>query len=310
MKTSNQKLARYEWGPFPLGNGINVLDIRYDAVFKAVFTKDTASSRGALSHLISALIGRNVKVDAIIANEPPVDDLRQRYLRFDVACVTEAGEFVNVEMSFNPNKNETVRLEYHAAKLFVGQDIHGNDKSFKDLKETYQITILAKNRFFPDEELIHNFIYYDPDTRIPLGGKTRIITVELEKTKPIVDKPTEEMTNSELWAVFFEYLTDEAKRAKMMDIINHEEGIAMAVETLSKITQDQVEYARMCNLLKSELDYQSGMVDARDEGREEGREEGLEQGREEGREEASQYFLELIEQGLSLDEIKERLRKV
>jgi predicted transposase/invertase (TIGR01784 family) len=272
MGTNNQKPARYEWGPFPLGDGREVLDIRYDPVFKAVFTKDTKESRGALSHLISALIGRTVKVEAIIANEPPVDDLRQRYLRFDVACVTEEGEPINVEMSLNPKESERVRLEYHAAKLFVGQDIHGDDKSFKDLKETYQIAIFAKKKFFSDEELIHNFIYYDPDNRISLGGKTKIITVELVKTKPIVEKPIEEMTTSELWAVFFEYLTDEEKRAKMIEIINHEVGIAMAVETMSKITQDQVEYARMCNLLKSELDYQDGMVEARRSGIKEGME--------------------------------------
>ena len=219
METNNQKLARYEWGPFSLGNGINVLDIRYDPVFKAVFTKDTKESRGALSALISALIGRNVKVEAIIANEPPVDDLRQRYLRFDVACKTEQGEFVNVEMSFNPKEDETVRLEYHVAKLYVGQDIHGEDKKYNNLKETYQIAIIAKKKFFEDEELIHDFIYYDPKTRVSLGGKTRIITVELVKTKPIVEKPVEEMKNTEHWAVFFEYLTNVAKRAKINDII-------------------------------------------------------------------------------------------
>jgi len=297
MKTSNQNPARNEWDPFPLGNGKSVMDIRYDPVFKAVFTKDTKESRGALSHLISALIGRTVKVETIIANEPPVDDLRQRYLRFDVACRTEKGELVNVEMSLNPGKDETVRLEYYAAKLFVGQDMHGEDKKYNDLKETYQIAILAKSQFFPDEELIHNFLYYDPDTRISLGGKTKIITVELVKTKPIVDKPIEEMTTAELWAVFFEYLTDEEKRAKMIEIINHEEGIAMAVETLSNITQDDVEYARMTTLIKSQLDYQSGMFEAR------------QSGREEGEEKSRQYFLELLDQDLTKEEIKERLRK-
>jgi len=299
METSNQNPARYEWGPFPLGNGKSVLDIRYDPVFKAVFTKDTKESRGALSHLISALIGHTVKVETIIANEPPIDDLRQRYLRFDVACRTEEGELVNVEMSFNPNENETVCLEYHAAKLFVGQEIHGEDKSFKDLKETYQIAILAKKKFFADKELIHDFIYYDPKTCISLGGKTRIITIELVKSKPLVEKPIEEMTTAELWAVFFEYLTDEEKRAKMIDIINHEEGIAMAVETLSNITQNEIEYARMCNLIKSQLDYQSGMVDAR--------RSGIKEGMEIAREEDRKYFLDLLSQGLTIDEIKERL---
>jgi predicted transposase/invertase (TIGR01784 family) len=270
MKNSNQKPIQYDWGPFPLREGESVMDIRYDQVFKAVFTKDTLSSRGALSRLISTLIGRIVEVETIIANEPPIDDTRQRYVRFDVACKTEKGELVNVEMSFNPNAGEQVRLEYYAARLFVGQGIHGEGKSYYDLKETYQIAILAKYQFFPDEELIHDFIYYDPKTHVSLGGKTKIITIELEKTEPVVEKPVEEMTNSELWAVFFQYLTDPEKRDKIIKIINREEGIAMAVETLSNITQDEIEYARMTTLIKSELDWRTGMFEAENKGRSEG----------------------------------------
>jgi len=83
----------------------------------------------------------------------------------------------------------------------------------------------------------------------------------------------------------------------------------MAVETLSNITQDEVEYARMCNLIKSQLDYRTGMFEARESGREEGREEGLKEGREEGREEGHEEIFELFEQGLSLEEIKERLNQ-
>jgi len=268
MKTQIENPAQYEWGPFPFGDRA-ILDIRYDPVFKAVFTKETTESRFALSGLISALIGRTVTVEAIIANEPPIDDTRQRYLRFDVACKTEKGELVNVEMSFNPNASEPIRLEYHAARLFVGQGLHGQDKTYDNLKETYQIAILAKERFFPDENFVHNFLYYDPDNCVSLGGRTRIITVELVKTGPVADKPIEEMTNAERWAVFFQYLTDEEKRSKIIEIINQEEGIAMALDTLVNITQDEVEYARMSTLIKSELDYQSGMVGATRKGRNE-----------------------------------------
>jgi predicted transposase/invertase (TIGR01784 family) len=245
------------------------MDIRYDPVFKAVFTKETPNSRGALSRLISALIGSTVLVDTINANEPPIDDLRQRYLRFDIACKTDKGELINVEMSFNPDAGEPVRLEYYAAKLFTGQDFHGQNKKYNDLKETYQIAILAKERFFPDENFAHNFLYYDPNNRVSLGGRTRIITVELVKTGPVVDKPVEEMTNAERWAVFFQYLTDEEKRGKIIEIIKREEGIAMALETLANITQDEIEYARQTTLLKSELDWQSREVNARCKGRNE-----------------------------------------
>jgi len=282
MKTEIENPARYEWGSFPFGDGA-VFDIRYDPVFKAVFTKETAKSRSALSHLISALIGRIITVDTIAANEPPIDDLRQRYVRFDVLCKTEEGELVNVEMSFNPDADELVRLEYYAARLFTGQDIHGKTKYYNDLEETYQIAILAKGRFFPDENFAHNFLYYDPDNRVPLGGRTRIITVELIKTKPIVDKPVKEMTNAEKWAVFFQYLTDEEKRGKIIEIINREEGIAMSVETLGTFTQDEIEYARMTTLIKGELDYRSGMENARRKGLR----EGFTKGHDEGHNEAS-----------------------
>jgi predicted transposase/invertase (TIGR01784 family) len=262
-----------------------VLDIRYDPVFKAVFTKDTPESRTALSDLISALIGKSVSVETIITNEPPIDDLRQRYLRFDVACVSDNGELINVEMSFNPVPSEPVRLEYHAARLFVGQGIHGKNKGYVDLKETYQIAILSNSTFFPDKNLTHCFLYYDPKTGIPLGGRIRIITIELVKTKPIAEKPVEDMSNAELWGVFFNYLTDGEKRNKIKGIIDMEEGIAMAAGTLANITQDDIEYARMTTLIKSELDYRSGMAEYRDIGRNEGFAEGLSRGRNEGRNE-------------------------
>ena len=48
----------------------------------------------------------------------------------------------------------------------------------------------------------------------------------------------------------------------------------MAVDTLVNITQDEIEYARMTTLIKSQLDYQSGMVNAERKGHAEGRQEG------------------------------------
>jgi len=289
METNNQNSAQQKRKLFPFEDESRLLDIRYDPVFKAVFTKDTAKSRGALSDLISSLIGRIVEVETIISNEPSVDYLNQRYLRFDIACKSKKGEPINVEMSFNPKLYEPVRLEYYAARLFVGQDIHGKEKKYSNLKESYQITILANKKFFQDDNFVHNFLFYDPDNKVSLGGRIRIITVELVKTEPVADKLVNEMTNAELWAVFFQYLTDHEKRDKIIEIINRKEGIAMAVETLANVTQDEIEYARMTTLLKSEMDWNSDIEYAKNEGREE--------------------VFKLLEQGLSVKEIKERLQQ-
>ena len=76
----------------------------------------------------------------------------------------------------------------------------------------------------------------------------------------------------------------------------------MAVETLVNITQDEIEYARMCNLIKSQLDYQTGMVEAKREGRA----EGLVEGREEGHaEKALEIARKMKNVGRPLSEIEE-----
>jgi hypothetical protein len=85
------------------------VDIRYDNVFKAVFTRNTPESRTALSRLVSAITGRPLTVLSLNANEPPIDSLRDRQIRFDLSCKAGDGELVNIEMSLNPDTFELVR---------------------------------------------------------------------------------------------------------------------------------------------------------------------------------------------------------
>ncbi|GHV89491.1 hypothetical protein AGMMS50267_18510 [Spirochaetia bacterium] len=81
----------------------DLIDICRDNAFKAVFTKNIPESQGALSDLVSAIIGRPLSVITIIANEPPIDNLRDRQIRFDIKCKAKDGELVDVEMSLNPD---------------------------------------------------------------------------------------------------------------------------------------------------------------------------------------------------------------
>ena len=83
----------------------------------------------------------------------------------------------------------------------------------------------------------------------------------------------------------------------------------MALDTLANITQDEVEYARMSTLIKSQLDYQSGMVESRREGLAEGRMEGFTKGHDEGltegRNEASfDIARKMKEMGFSAEQIQ------
>ncbi|MDR0758987.1 MAG: Rpn family recombination-promoting nuclease/putative transposase [Treponema sp.] len=260
-------------GLIRFGESDELIDICRDNVFKAVFTRNTPESRKALCRLLSAIIGRELTVIAITANEPPIDNLRDRQIRFDITCKGKNEELANVEMSLNPDAYEPVRLEFHAGKLFTGQEIRGREKTYDDLKEAYQIAILARGRFFADDEFLHGFEYYDPERKIALGGRSRIITLELSKLDKVVEKPVGSMTMAERWGIFFRYITDKSKREKINELVEEEEGIAMAGEVLQRISKDEVERAWLASEYKYAVDTQSKVVQARREGRQEGRQE-------------------------------------
>ena len=53
----------------------DIIDLRYDIAFKAVFAQNNPKSRKALSGLLSACIGREVSVIALNANEPVPEEI-------------------------------------------------------------------------------------------------------------------------------------------------------------------------------------------------------------------------------------------
>ncbi|GHT96894.1 hypothetical protein FACS1894141_7430 [Spirochaetia bacterium] len=268
----------------------DIIDICQDNVFKAVFTKDSPESERAMLGFLSQFTGHKISVITIVANEPPIDNIRDRQIRFDINCEAEDGELINVEMTMEPDDFEPVRLEFHVGKLFTGQDIRGKGKTFNDLKLTYQISILVKKVLFNDETIVHCFEYYDPDRQMSLGGRSRIITIELKKLDKIIEKPVAQMTAQECWAVFFRYIKDPTRRQKINQIIEAQEDIAMAGQVLRTISKDKAERARLMSEYKFETDHQSKMVQAERRGRTEARKE----------------ILALLDSGRSIEEIKEQ----
>ena len=205
-------------------------------------------------------------------------------------------------MSMNPDRFEPVRLEYYNSKMFSGQNIRGSGKAYRDLKAAYQIAFLVNRRCFKDKTFLHKFEYYDPAAGITLGGRTRIITVELSKLQALENKAAAEMTSAERWAYYFRYLTDKDKRDKMNEVLKHEEGIAMASQVLIKISRDEIERARLLSEYKYEVDTQSKVVDAKREGRRKGRREGRQKGR---RETILENTRNALQMGLSMRQIEQ-----
>ncbi|MDR1933273.1 MAG: Rpn family recombination-promoting nuclease/putative transposase [Spirochaetales bacterium] len=263
--------------------GDDIIEICRDNVFKAVFTRDTPLSQGALKRLISPYIGREVEVITVIANEPAALDTRDRQIRYDIRVKLDKGELANVEMTLFPRKFEPLRLEYYTARLFSGQEIRGSDKSFGELTHTYQISLIRSRRIFPDQALVHHFEYYDRELGVNLGGQTKIIVVELEKAVDIAGKPVAELSREEMWALFFRYAKDRERRALVNELLRREEGIAMAGEVLLTVSRDEIERARLDSEYEGRLDRQAERADARQEGWKERDEKALQEKLESGR---------------------------
>ncbi|MDR1689649.1 MAG: Rpn family recombination-promoting nuclease/putative transposase [Clostridiales bacterium] len=240
----------------------DIINPCWDNVFKAIFTRDTPESHGALEYLLSAILKRDLSVQSMMTNEPPVDNINERQIRYDITCKFGNGELCNIEMSLNPDLYEPVRSEYYSGKLFTSQDIRGKNKSYSDLKHTYQIALLVNEPIYEDNIFVHNFMYYDEEHGVSLNGRTHIITIELSKLEQTAQKSASDMTALERWAVFFRYTVDKDKRKLVNEIIKIEEGIAMAGQVLLSISKDERERARLLSEYKFAVDIQSKMVDA------------------------------------------------
>ena len=238
----------------------------WDNVFKAMFTKETPDSRGALSKFLSAVINEETAVISITANEPPADDLRGRQIRYDITCKFNDGRAANVEMTVSPDKCELIRMEYYEARLFSSHDMRGAEKTYDSLPHTYQISIIVERPVVDDDVIIHHFRYYDAESRVSLNGRTHIITLELSKLARLAEKSAKDMTPLERWASFLLYTADKGKRKLVNEILEIEEGVSMAGAVLLTISKDEVERARLESEYKYAVDYQSRMITARQEG--------------------------------------------
>ncbi|GHV84751.1 transposase [Spirochaetia bacterium] len=282
-----------------------VIDPCWDPVFKSIFTKDTVPSEIARKKLLSAILEEPVEKLRITANEPPVSRLDQRQIRYDIHCLFNSGERANIEMTLYPNAWEPLRLEYYLGRLFTSQKIRGDNASYGSLRRSYQISLLAKRKLFNDDRFNHHFMYYDPESKLSLGGRTAIITLELEKLESTAKKDVSAMSEKERWAVFFRYYNDTAKQAIIDQIIHEEEGIAMAAEVIDGFTADEVAYFHEMSVEKYDLDMRAH----RQEAWIEGEAKGIAEGRTKGRVEGEARVLELLKKsGYDTREIETALK--
>jgi len=283
-----------------------------DYAFKRVFTADEERSKIALIDFLNSVLEykdtRSIVDLTVINSEIPVDIITRKKAIFDIRVKFNDGEQAIVEMQLSSQSGFKKRSQYIISKAYTSQDLAGLD--YTALRKCYLVCVTNFVLWDDKPEFINDYRYRDK-MGLDLSDDETIIFIELPKIDRVLNKPVSEMTNIEMWAVFFRYVTDKSKREILNQIINRKAGIEMAAQVLTEISKDERERVQYESELIFDLDYRTGMNNARREGKEEGLIEGEVKGEVKGILKVARNLLKLgmtsdqvsLGTGLSIDEI-------
>jgi predicted transposase/invertase (TIGR01784 family) len=261
--------------------------------------------RPSLADIISSIIRQPVAQVEIRNNELPTDDVDDKQERLDVNCVTDDGRQVNLEMQASRmeelpggnHENLKNKSVYYLSDLYSTQSVKGKD--YNKLARTYQVTFCTYSVFPNREKFINEFTMRNEDGE-QLSDAVSVVFVELSKLGKILQKPIEEMSSIEKWAIFLQY-ADKPKQRELVKKIAESKGeIKMALNTLIHVSQDERERAINRSRRMWQTDFESNMNTSREAG---GIEKAIEVARNALRENLSVETVAKIT-GLSPAEIK------
>jgi hypothetical protein len=273
-----------------------------NSVFSSLF-----SSQDVLRELYSAIEGIPIPPDIPIEINTLSGILYKNKIN-DLSFTIDKRLIILIEHQSTINNNIPLRLLIYIAHVY---------EKIVDMKKVYQ-TKLEK---IPYPEFI---VLYNGKNKYPDYSELRLSAafkgIEGIKLKDIIPlELTVQVYNInqghnyeilrkckilENYSIFIEKIREYQKDGLML-----EEAVKNAIKYCKKndILKKFLEThgSEVFNMLFTEWNWDDALEVAREEGREDGLEEGMEIGREKSR----QYFLDMINKGLTIEEIKERLNQ-
>jgi predicted transposase/invertase (TIGR01784 family) len=242
------------------------LDPKLDVVFKMLFAAER--NRDILSSFLTAVLKPPSPILVVSIKNPnlPGSDELKRQVILDVHVVLENGHHIDVEMQARRRGAPRPRWLYYWGAVFTDQLNAGQES--QELEPVVSIIIMDFVEF--EVPRFHStFRVLEVHTHEEFSEHLELHTMELPKLKnPAPDADDEAVLG---WGRFFAAQSDE----ELEQLAMNDPDIARAKEALDTLSQDPAarELARQRRL--AELDYQSGIREARAEGKAEGEAEGL-----------------------------------
>ena len=250
-----------------------------DYVFHAVFGRDTDESRAALMEILNIILERKDDPIKSIVLKNPIDTAEredEKETIMDIRAETSSGEELDIEMQSGNLRVYPDRVLFYGGRL-VNSSLNQGFK-YDKMKKNIVVSII-NGILFAELDSCHSiFDVRERQTGFLLSDRLEFHFLELGKVDG--DRPVEELTEIERLAAYLKYANDEDRQDYVQEIISSE-GLTMIENAYRKVTQDEIEYERMESRLKYQLQYNTDMSMAKQEGIEQGRAEGELVGRQE-----------------------------
>ena len=250
-----------------------------DYVFHAVFGRDTDESRAALMEILNIILERKDDPIKSIILKNPIDTAEredEKETIMDIRAETSSGEELDIEMQSGNLRVYPDRVLFYGGRL-VNSSLQQGFK-YDKMKKSIVVSII-NGILFAELDSCHSiFDVRERQTGFLLSDRLEFHFLELGKVDG--DRPVEELTEIERLAAYLKYANDEDRQDYVQEIISSE-GLTMIENAYRKVTQDEIEYERMESRLKYQLQYNTDMSMAKQEGIEQGRAEGELVGRQE-----------------------------
>ena len=195
----------------------------------------------------------------------------------DVKATDSENRIFIVEVQIVVSASFAKRAVYYACKAYSDQLIAG--QGYSKLKATYSVCLLMRS-IWNDDRLHHHYRLVERESGEALEDAIEIHTVELSKYNGVKELLSTASV-LEQWCYWIKHShehTEEELRSLLPGL-----EFLRATGQLTEINQVTVEKHMYDSREKAALDFESGLIDARQEGREEGISLGIEQGRDLGR---------------------------
>ena len=276
-----------------------------DKVFKKMLSSDTEDSREALRHLLSACTKREITAVKVLNSELLPAYIGGKSSVLDVRVSFNDGEEAAIEMQIEKSSDDLKnRAAQYASALQFSQAKKGT--RYKDIKRVYQIFFLNHILFPGSAKLPRRYGYREETEQDLLTEVSEIIFYEMPKLEQRVKDyisgsvGIENLSDEEKWCIFFKYHHEQQVKPLIDELCKNEEGIMRAEKQVEKLPRSYLRFMTVeIDKFRAQLDRMEMLRNAHKEGMEKGIAEGIEKGQNK--------VLDLLAEGLSIEEIKSRL---